>query len=167
MALAAVGASPSIAYKVNDRLSLGAGVSIIYTTLEQNVAINQGPLPDGKVKFDNMDDLGYQTFAGLTYYLSDDLMLGVVYRAQMDVNLEGDLNFRSLAIPTPPADKIDIDWDNPQLLKADLRYRFAAGKLLMFSADWEDWSAFSDNRLGLTGGALNPAGGSISGWARH
>ncbi|HED18938.1 MAG TPA: hypothetical protein ENI74_05480, partial [Gammaproteobacteria bacterium] len=158
VALAAVGGSPSIAYKVNDRLSLGAGVSFIYTTLEQNVAINQGPLPDGKVKFDNMDDLGYQPFAGLTYYLSDDLMLGLVYRAQMDVNLEGDLNFRNLAVRAPPANKIDIDWDNPQLLKAGLRYRFAAGKLLMFSADWEDWSAFSDNRLGLSGGVLNPAG---------
>ncbi len=158
VALAAVGASPSIAYEVNDRLSLGAGVSIIYTTLDQSVAINQGPLPDGKVKFDNMDDLGYQPFAGLTYYLSDDLMLGLVYRAQMDVNLEGDLNFRSLAIRTPPANKIDIDWDNPQLLRAGLRYELSEGKLMMFSADWEDWSAFSDNRLGLTGGVLNPAG---------
>ncbi len=70
VALSAVSGSPSIAYKVNDRLSLGAGVSIVYTALDQNVAINQGPLPDGKVKF---DDLGYQPFAGLTYYLSDDL----------------------------------------------------------------------------------------------
>ena len=158
VALAAVGGSPSIAYKFNDRLSLGAGVSFIYTTLDQSVAINQGPLPDGKVKFDNMDDLGYQPFAGLTYYLSDNLMLGLVYRAQMDVNLEGDLNFRSLAIPTPPANKIDIDWDNPQLLKAGLRYELSEGKLMMFSADWEDWSAFSDNQLAFTGGALNPAG---------
>ena len=158
VALAAVGGSPSIAYKVNDRLSLGAGVSFIYTTLEQSVAVNQGPLPDGKVKFENMTDLGYQPFAGLTYYLSDNLMLGLVYRAQMDVNLEGDLNFRSLAIPTPPANKIDIDWDNPQLLKAGLRYKLSEGKLMMFSADWEEWSAFSNNRLGLSGGVLNPAG---------
>jgi long-chain fatty acid transport protein len=158
VAIAAIGGSPSVAYKVNDRLSLGAGVSIIYTTFEQSIALNQGPLPDGKVKFENMDDLGYQPFAGLTYYLSDNLMLGLVYRAQMDVNLEGDLNFRSLAIPTPPANKIDIDWDNPQLLKAGLRYEFAEGKRLMFSADWEDWSAFSKNQLAITGGALNPAG---------
>jgi long-chain fatty acid transport protein len=158
VALAAIGGSPSIAYKVNDRLSLGAGVSIIYTAFEESIAIDQGPLPDGKVKFDNLDDLGYQPFAGLTYYLSDDLMLGLVYRAQMDVNLNGDLNFRSLAIPTPPANKIELDWDNPQLLKAGLRYEFAPGKQLMFSADWEDWSAFSKNQLAITGGVVNPTG---------
>jgi long-chain fatty acid transport protein len=162
--LAAIGGSPSIAYKVNDRLSLGGGVSIIYTQFEQSIAINQSalvpgpPLPDGKVKFDNMTDLGYQPFVGLTYYLSDRLMLGAVYRAEMDVNLEGDLNFRSLAFPTPPANDIDIDWDNPQTLKAGLRYEFDPGKRLMFSANWEDWSAFSENQLAITGGTLNPAG---------
>jgi len=165
VALAAMGGSPSIAYKVNDRLSLGGGVSIIYTQFEQTIAINQnallpgpGTLPDGKVKFDNMTDLGYQPFLGLTYYLSDSLMLGVVYRAEMDVNLEGDLNFRSLAFPTPPANDIEIDWDNPQVLKAGLRYELAPGKRLIFSADWEDWSAFSENQLAITGGVLNPAG---------
>jgi len=156
LALSAIGASPAIAYKVNDRLSLGAGVSIVYTTYDQSVALNQGPLPDGKIKFENLDDLGYQPFVGMTYYFSNDLMLGLVYRAEMEVNLEGDLNFRNLAIPTPPANKIDIDWDNPQTLKGGLRYEFAEGQKVIFSAGWEDWSAFSNNRLGLTGGALNP-----------
>jgi len=164
VSLAAIGGSPSIAYKVNDRLSLGGGVSIIYTQFEESIAINQsamvpGPaLPDGKVKFDNMTDLGYQPFAGLTYYLSDSLMLGVVYRAEMDVNLKGDLNFRNLEFPTPPANDIEIDWDNPQTLKAGLRYELAPGKRLMFSANWEDWSAFSKNQLAITGGVLNPTG---------
>jgi long-chain fatty acid transport protein len=165
VSLAAIGGSPSIAYKVNDRLSLGGGVSIIYTQFEESVAINQsaldpGPavLPDGKVKFDNMTDLGYQPFAGLTYYLSDNLMLGVVYRAEMDVNLKGDLNFRNLAFQKPPANDIEIDWDNPQTLKAGLNYEFAPGKRLMFSAGWEDWSAFSENQLAITGGVLNPTG---------
>ena len=165
VALSAIGGSPSVAYKVNDRLSLGGGVSIVFTHFEQSIAINQsalvpgpGALPDGKVKFDNMTDLGYQPFAGLTYYLSDSLMLGVVYRAEMDVDLEGDLNFRSLAFPTPPANDIEIGWDNPQTLKAGLRYEFAPGKRLLFSANWEDWSEFSENQLAITGGVLDPAG---------
>mgnify|MGYP001829095585 CR=1 FL=1 len=161
--LAAIGGSPSIAYEVNDRLSLGAGVSIIYTQFEQSIAINQsalGPvtLPDGKVKFDNMDDLGYQPFLGVQYELSDRLLLGVTYRAEMDVDLEGDLNFRSLAFPTPPADEIEIGWDNPQLVKAGLTYSLSPDKRLIFSAGWEDWSEFSENQLAITGGVANPAG---------
>ena len=165
VALSAIGGSPSIAYQVNDHLSLGAGVSIIYTQFEQSIAINQsalvpGPIPlkDGKVRFDNMDDLGYQPFLGLTYEFSDRLHLGVVYRAEMDVDLEGDLNFRNLTIPRPPANEIEIDWDNPQTIKAGLSYEISPGKRLLFSAGWEDWSVFSENQLAITGGALNPAG---------
>jgi len=156
--LAAIGASSSVAYKVNEKLSLGAGLSIVYTTFEQDIAINQGANPDGKVSFKNMDDLGYQPFAGVTYYISDDVMLGVIYRAKMEVKLKGDLDFKNLAGPTPPADNIKINWDNPQTLKAGLRYEFAKGKRVMFSANWEDWSQFSNNQVAVTNGALNPAG---------
>lgn len=160
VSLTAIGGSPSIAYKLNDRLSLGAGVSIIYTQFEQRVAINQTALsaPDGKVKIDNMTDVGYQPFMGLTYELSDRLFLGVTYRAEMDVNLEGDLNFRNLAFPTPPANDIEIDWDNPQLVKAALSYALSPNKRLIFSAGWEDWSAFGENQLAITGGVANPVG---------
>ena len=163
--LSAIGASPSLAYQVNDRLSLGAGVSIIYTRFEQSIAINQsalvpGPVPlkDGKVRFDNMDDVGYQPYMGLTYEFSDRLHLGVVYRAEMDVDLEGDLNFRNMTIPRPKANEIEIDWDNPQTVKAGLSYEFSPGKRLLFSAGWEDWSVFSKNQLAITGGAANPTG---------
>ena len=155
VSLAAIGASPSLGYKVNDRLSLGAGVSIIYTQFEQSIAINRGAMPDGKIRCDNMDDVGYQPFAGLTYYLSDRLMLGLVYRAEMDVNLEGDLNFRNLD-NRPPANEIEIDWDNPQTLRAGLRYELYPGRKLVFSANWEDWSIFSENQLAFSGGAVNP-----------
>jgi len=75
----------------------------------------------------------------------------------MDVNLKGDLNFRNLVIPTPQANKIDIDWDNPQTLKAGLRYELSEGKRLVFSAGWEDWSIFSKNQLAFKSGLLNPA----------
>ena len=163
--LTGLSASPSVAYEVNDRLSLGAGVSVIYTKFEQSVALNQSALvpdpiqlKDGTVRFDNMDDVGYQPFMGLTYEFSDRFHLGVVYRAEMDVELEGDLNFRNMTIPRPKANEISIDWDNPQTLEAGLSYEVSPGKRLLFSAGWEDWSAFSGNQLAITGGAANPAG---------
>ena len=50
--------------------------------------------PDGKAKLEDLDDWGYQPFLGLTYAFSDRVMLGVVYRAEMDVDLEGDVEIR-------------------------------------------------------------------------
>jgi long-chain fatty acid transport protein len=40
--LAGVALTPSFAYKVDERLSVGFGVSAIYTRLEQDIAINTG-----------------------------------------------------------------------------------------------------------------------------
>ena len=105
-----------------------------------------------------MDDLGYQPFLGLMYEFSDRLHLGITYRAEMDVDLEGDLNFRNMTIPRPKANEIEIDWDNPQTIKAGLSYEISQGKRLIFSAGWEDWSVFSENQLAITGGAANPTG---------
>jgi len=99
VALQGLGISPSVGYKVNDQLAIGAGVSITYTLFEEDVAINlPGPTPDGKVKLEDLDDWGYQPFLGLTYAFSDRVMLGVVYRAEMDVDLEGDVKFDGVPV---------------------------------------------------------------------
>lgn len=154
--LAAVGISPSFAYKLNDRISLGAGVSFIYTKFEQNIALNQGALvpgaPDGKVKIENATDWGYQPFLGMTVQLTDRALLGLVYRAEADVDLDGDLNFRNLLIPPPAIDDVNIAWDNPQWLEAGLRYDLSDYNRLFVNAGWQDWSAFGEkNELAADG----------------
>ena len=158
--LGAVGISPAIGYKVNDKFSVGAGVSIIYTRFDEDIMINQSAVdaPDGKFKIVKADDWGYQPYVGLTWNLTERAMLGLVYRAEMDVNLKGDAKIHDwkLPIPKPSADKIDVDWDNPQTAKLGLKYRLDDKNLLFMSAGWEDWSKFSTNTLALKGGDFNP-----------
>lgn len=154
--LAAIALSPSIAYKINKRLSLGAGVSFIYTKFEQNVAINQAAVvpgaTDGKVKIENADDWGYQPYLGLTAKLTEQALLGVVYRAKMNVNLKGDLNFRNLVVPQPAANDVKLAWDNPQWLEAGLRYSLADDNFLFMNAGWQDWSEFGEkNEVDVNG----------------
>jgi len=95
--LGAVGMSPAIAYKFNDRFSLGAGVSIIYTRFDQDIAINQSIVgaSDGQLKIVKADDWGYQPYVGMTWNMTKRAMLGFVYRAEMDVELEGDVKYRN------------------------------------------------------------------------
>ena len=162
MAFAAL--SPSLAYRLTDRLSLGGGVSAIYTHFEETIAINNNTvpapvtLPDSKVKLENMDDWSWQPFMGLTFQATDRLLLGAVYRGKSDINLKGDLNIRSwqLPIPQPTANSAKLQWDNPQLVEVGLRYRLGDEWHLMANADWEEWSEFSDNYLSVQGGVLNP-----------
>ena len=164
--LTGIALSPSLGYRVSDRLSLGVGLSVLYTNFDETIAINNNALvpgpatvPDSKIKLENMDDWSLQPFAGLTFQVTDKLLLGAVYRGKSDVNLKGDLNIRNwqLPIPQPPANSAKLQWDNPQLVEVGLRYRLNDEWHLMANADWEEWSEFSDNYLFVEGGVLDPA----------
>ncbi|MEH6616340.1 MAG: outer membrane protein transport protein, partial [Porticoccus sp.] len=161
--LEGIAVSPSLGYKVSDRFSLGVGVSALYTKFEESIGINNNVAPgptrsDGKIKLEDMDDWSWQGFAGLTFQLTDQLLLGAVYRSKTDVDLDGDLNIRNWQLPTPQptADSAKLSWTNPQTVEVGLRYQLNEEWSLMANADWEEWSEFSENFLSIEGGVLNP-----------
>ena len=150
VALQGVGISPSVGYKVNDRLAVGVGVSFVYTLFEEDVAINlPGPAPDGKAKLQDLDDWGYQPFFGLTYDVSDRVLLGFVYRAEMDVDLRGDIDLDG--VPASGGN-VQLGWDNPQWAEASMRFELDSHYYVAANLGWQDWSAFSKNKLTVTPG---------------
>ena len=155
--LAAVALSPSLGYKVNDQLSVGGGISAVYTMFEETLALRQAG-PDGKIKMRDLDDWGYQPFAGMTWAFSDTVLLGATYRSEMDVDLKGSLKINGKIGPvTPSATRLKIAWDNPQTFEVGLRVNLSDERMVMFNVGWEDWSVFSENGIDVSGGALNPA----------
>ena len=148
VSLQGLGISPSVGYRVNEKLAIGAGVSFIYTYFEQDVAINT-PGADGQASLEEMDDWGYQPFVGLTYNFSERVMLGVVYRAEMDVDLEGDVDLDGVP---PGGGDAELGWDNPQWLEAALRIKLDNNYFVATNLGWQDWSEFSENRLEVTPG---------------
>lgn len=157
--LQGLGITPSFGYKVNDRLSLGVGASIIYTLFEQDIAIRDlGGLPptppfpaptpatDGEVNIEEATDWGVQGVFGLQYQLTDRLLLGAVYRSEFDAELEGDVKFKRL--PIPDGD-VDVDWTNPQWLDVGIRYKLNEDLALAVNAGWQEWSEFSANTLAV------------------
>lgn len=149
VSLAGLAFTPSYAYKVSDQLSLGIGVSFIYTAMEQEMAIRRLlPGPDGKAKFDGMEGWAYQALLGLTYQISSRTLLGVVYRSEADVDLEGTLKVEGLALPVADRD-LRIQWDNPQWLEVGLRHQLNDRQTLFFNVGSQQWSAFSENVLSV------------------
>jgi long-chain fatty acid transport protein len=150
VSLQGLGISPSVGYKVNDQLAVGGCVTVIYTLFEENVAINlPGDTPDGQARLEDMDDWGYQPFLGLTYAFSDRVTLGVVYRAEMDVDLEGDVKLKGVP---PSGGSADLEWNNPQWLEAALRFDLDDDYFVATNLGWQDWSEFSQNKLTVTPG---------------
>ena len=143
--LQGVSVNPSFAYQVNDQLSLGAGISFIYTLFEMDIAINQpGLLPDGKAKIEDVDDWGYQFFLGMQYQLNDKTMLGLVYRSEAEIDISGDFEIENTVAPAPSG-RVNAEWDNPQVIEVGLSYQVSDAMTIFMQGGWEDWSAFSDN----------------------
>lgn len=61
---------PSLAYKINDKVSIGAGVGVLHSFLDQDIAINQGVAPDGRVSLNRLDDWSVQGKLGLTWQVT-------------------------------------------------------------------------------------------------
>lgn len=143
--------SPSVGYEINEDLSIGAGVSFVYTMFYMETAVNKpGPLADGFAEFDDLDDWGYQPFLGLTYQLNERTLIGLVYRAEMDVELEGELNLKNLP---NISDDVELEWDNPQWLEVGLRYELTDKWNMALNLGWQEWSTFSENKVTIaTGG---------------
>lgn len=159
--LSGLGLSPSVGYKINDNLSIGAGITAIYSKMDLDIAINRpGTLPDGMVYMDKIDDWGYQGFAGLTWQVSDKAMLGFVYRTRSEVELEGDLKISGAPLInriTGNPDRVEVDFDYAPVYAVGLAYDVSENLRLVIDADYEEWSEFSDNYISIQSGALTTA----------
>jgi len=154
VSLSAVGITPSVGFKVNENLSIGAGVTFLYTALEQEIALRQPGESDGVVKFEEFNDWGYQGILSLTYKLSDSVLFGAVYRTKADIDLEGDIRVENVLLPQDIKKSASLSWDNPQWLDLGLRYRVNDRSMLFLSAGWQDWSNFSENVFALSDGQV-------------
>jgi len=145
--LMGVGLGPSVGYKVNDKLSLGAGMQFQYTKFDMKIAINTaGALPDGTMKINGIDGWGEQYFGGLTYAVSPRTVLGILYKSESDVEIDGDIEFGNLPLPIPDA-KVEVDWTFPQLVAIGIEHAISEHLILYLDVNWQDWSAFSQNQF--------------------
>lgn len=154
--LTGLGIAPSVAYRVNDKLSFGGGVAFIYSNLDLDIAINQPGEDDAQVNIDKIDDWGYQGFVSVMYKATDRLTVGALYTAEADVELEGDIGFKNVNPALidqilSNADDVEVDFSYPQAIDVGLRYQLNDTIMLMTDFNWQEWSAFGDTRLGIEG----------------
>lgn len=95
--LNAVHINPVIAYRVNDYLSLGFGISYVTSSFVQKAALNFGMAGDGIVRLDG-DGQAYGFNLGATLKLPDAYTLSLTYRSPVTVDYGGKAKF---SVPGP------------------------------------------------------------------
>ena len=147
-------AIPTLAYRVNEQLSVAAGPMIMYGMLDMDIAVNL-IASDGQASLDGDDiDVGY-TLSAL-YELSDQTRFGVVYYSEMEVDLSGDLKTRG-----GPIGGMNFSTDTTlpfaQMIRGSIYHELNEKWALVGSLGWEDWSTMDNVTISTgNGGASLP-----------
>ncbi len=125
--LAVTEAMPSVAYRANRWLSLGAGLSLERASLSEKIAI-PGPLGDGQLAM-QLHGWGTGFDAGVLLEPGDRTRIGVTYRSDVGFTLKGNLALR-VPLSLPRGANVS--------LYRDLNPKFA----LLADTGWSNWRNF-------------------------
>lgn len=155
---------PSVAYKVNDKLSIGAGLNAMYGMYEQKVAINNvaPAFADGQLKLDT-NDWGWGFNLGMHYAIDARTRIGVTYNSQVKLDFTSAAEFTNLAPGIRTAlgnagllnSNISVGITIPQQLMASVFSQVNDRWAVLASVGWQDWSKFGQVQLGIEN-TVNP-----------
>lgn len=142
--------NPSIAFKVNDQLSLGFGVSVMRAEAELSKAVNAGGLGERYVTVKG-DDWGFGFNLGAIYQVTADTRIGVAYRSKIEQHLEGDSKSTLTALNANPLRTLNVDVKAdvtlPESFSMSVFSRLNDKWDLMGDVTWTRWSQFDELRI--------------------
>lgn len=136
--------NPGIAYRVNEQFSIGAGVSIVYGKLYQEIAVNNlAGRPDGQLKLDE-DDISYGFNLGILYEPIRGTRFGLTYRSEVDLEFEDTVSAKGILPPLTllTGKKVDLDMTIPQAVMLSGYHQLTDKLALTANLGWQDWSEF-------------------------
>ena len=159
-----ISAFPSIAYRVNDKLSVAGSAVLSYTRFEQERVIanifDAGTTEgSGELEADGFE-LGFGLSA--LYQQSDRLRWGLTYQSELDPELDADTSYRGLGPNTERvmtglgiigAD-VSISSRSPQSILAGVYYEFENDHAITLDLSWIDFSEFKLSEFYFNGEAL-------------
>jgi len=143
---------PAVAYRFNDRLSVGAGLNAMYGIFENQAAVNNpaaGGLPDGKLEYED-SDWGFGANLGVLYELSQATRFGLTYCSEISLEFEDTPDLEGLGPVLTGAlqaagllnNQLGVDIDKPQTVMASVYHELNDRWAVLGNVGWENWSEF-------------------------
>ena len=135
--IATLNINPSVAYKITDDLSFGAGVMAQYykANLTKEVFTGQASPVTGLATVDG-SDWGYGYNFGLKYDISKDLKVGLGYRSKIDYKLKGNVDVNDNLL----ASKFKAKTTTPESLSLGVAYNVNPELQIVADSTWTRWS---------------------------
>jgi long-chain fatty acid transport protein len=160
----------AVGYKVNDWLSVGGGLSLVYGQLDAQTNINNGvlevnPEPDGKLKFKDTDtDTGWN--AGVLLEPREDTRIGLTYTSKVDLKYKDNLSVKGagpvlsglLQSSGLQNSQDTFDFTLPNQAMLSVYHDLTPDLAIMADLGWQNWSKFG--QIGVSIDSTN--GGELS-----
>lgn len=149
--LKTIDVNPAVSFAVNDKVSIGGGISAQFADATLSQAQFLGPgVPDGRVAVTG-DDTSIGFNVGVMVSTENDARFGVSFRSKIKQEVEGNLD-----ISGTPADgrfgaKATVDL--PETVYAHGLVPLSSGWSLLGGARWTNWSRFDELRVTFDNGA--------------
>ncbi|NQZ50109.1 MAG: outer membrane protein transport protein [Moritella sp.] len=137
--------NPNISYRINEQLSLGAGVSFVYATaeLERNAgalgAIISAPADTQIAKMEG-DGYGFGWNVGALYEVNENNRFGISYKSKVKTELEGE--FTGLTSNGEVDGTLDLNL--PSILEVSGYHKLTEQFAVSYSWQYSTWSDFGD-----------------------
>ena len=148
--ITALNFNPSIAHKINDSLSIGAGVSAQRMDASL-VAFDARTGGQYKAKG---SDWGYGFNLGATYQVYEKLRLGIGYRSKIEHHLQGTAQLRS-GSTTLASSGFTSSTATPESLTIGANYQVNDQLELVYDATWTRWSRVQSLNINADNRALS------------
>lgn len=140
----AININPSLAWKVNERVSLGFGVNVVRfeADLRSNVPVTAA-LP-ATVDVENKlsgHDTGYGWNAGALFQLTPTTRIGLTYRSSIDLKVEGKSQNPAASVP------VQVKIELPDSASLALSQRIGDRLELLADYTWTGWSSIPSLRV--------------------
>lgn len=153
--------SPSVAYKVNDWLSIGAMFNVLYSMLHSQTAIRNILVePDGQLKYED-DDFGFGGGFGLLIEPKKGTRFGLTYYSPVHVSFNDAPELNGLGPVLGGVltrlgligRNVGMDFTIPQWIMVSGYQQITDKFAIMGNFGWQDWSQFGDVDISLS---VNP-----------
>jgi long-chain fatty acid transport protein len=130
--LAVYNIEPTVAYKINDHLSIGVGLNIYDGTTSLK---NYQFLPTGHLHFEG-DGMAVGATVGALWKINEQHSLGLVYRSPFEIDFVGSIELTPVAGKTDAKSTIKF----PQSIAAGYAYRPVKQLKLEVDVEWTNWN---------------------------
>jgi long-chain fatty acid transport protein len=134
--------TPQIAFRLNDRINLGAGFQIQHMHADLSFAFQQSP---GFADLNyTANALSYGYTLGATFMLTPRTVLGVGYRSKLDQKLEGTVSRGPVPIAAQPAVALPgtLTFPMPDSVTVNVAHQVDAAWAVFGLVTWSRWSRF-------------------------